>query len=47
MSTASWVQMATGEPGIRRLQAVDAFTEGGAIRDDITALVIEYAPEAA
>ncbi len=28
------------------LQAVDAFTEGGAIRDDITALVIEYLPGA-
>jgi serine phosphatase RsbU (regulator of sigma subunit) len=28
------------------LQAVDAFTEGGAIRDDITALVIEYVPAA-
>jgi sigma-B regulation protein RsbU (phosphoserine phosphatase) len=26
------------------LKAVDEFTEGGAIRDDITALVIEYAP---
>ncbi len=26
------------------LQAVDEFTEGGAIRDDITALVIEYSP---
>jgi serine phosphatase RsbU (regulator of sigma subunit) len=26
------------------LQAVDRFTEGGTIRDDITALVIEYAP---
>jgi serine phosphatase RsbU (regulator of sigma subunit) len=26
------------------LQAVDHFTEGGTIRDDITALVIEYAP---
>lgn len=26
------------------LQAVDEFTEGGAIRDDITALVLEYAP---
>jgi serine phosphatase RsbU (regulator of sigma subunit) len=26
------------------LQAVDTFTEGGAIRDDITALVIEYSP---
>ena len=27
------------------LQAVDRFTEGGTIRDDITALVIEYAPK--
>jgi len=26
------------------LQAVDQFTEGGIVRDDITALVIEYAP---
>ena len=26
------------------LAAVDEFTEGGAIRDDITALVVEYAP---
>jgi serine phosphatase RsbU (regulator of sigma subunit) len=26
------------------LAAVDEFTEGGAIRDDITALVIEYSP---
>jgi sigma-B regulation protein RsbU (phosphoserine phosphatase) len=26
------------------LQAVDRFSEGGIIRDDITALVIEYAP---
>jgi sigma-B regulation protein RsbU (phosphoserine phosphatase) len=28
------------------LQAIDEFTEGGTIRDDITALVIEYAPAA-
>ena len=27
------------------LQAVDRFTEGGTIRDDITALVIEFAPK--
>jgi phosphoserine phosphatase RsbU/P len=27
------------------LHAVDEFTEGGAVRDDITALVIEYAPD--
>ena len=26
------------------LKAVDEFTEGGAVRDDITALVIEYKP---
>ena len=24
--------------------AMDRFTEGGVVRDDITALVIEYAP---
>jgi sigma-B regulation protein RsbU (phosphoserine phosphatase) len=27
------------------LDAVDRFTEGGVVRDDITSLVIEYAPE--
>ena len=26
------------------LDAVDRFTEGGVVRDDITALVLEYAP---
>ena len=37
---------AAGAPALHAalLEAVDEFTEGGAIRDDITALVIEYAP---
>jgi serine phosphatase RsbU (regulator of sigma subunit) len=27
------------------LESVDRFTEGGIVRDDITALVLEYAPQ--